>query len=118
MSIWRGHGLRVAENVGRGVAEGEISINVDPEEGRLWVIGIGEDRRPAFTNTALNASSKSSSKSVRFSRESPRETRSVRGAHPRLTLQSTPIPNSGSLRGATFECVSRQMNRWGFEHDK
>ena len=27
----------------------EISINMDPEEGHLWVIGIGEDQCPAFT---------------------------------------------------------------------
>ena len=27
----------------------EISINMDPEEGCLWVIGIGEDEQPAFT---------------------------------------------------------------------
>ena len=27
----------------------EISINMDPEEGHLWVIGIGEDQYPAFT---------------------------------------------------------------------
>ena len=27
----------------------EISINMGPEEGHLWVIGIGEDPCPAFT---------------------------------------------------------------------
>jgi len=27
----------------------EITINMDPEEGHLWVIGIGEDQCPAFT---------------------------------------------------------------------
>ena len=27
----------------------EISINMDPEEGCLWVIGVGEDGCPAFT---------------------------------------------------------------------
>jgi hypothetical protein len=27
----------------------EISINMDPEEGHLWVMGIGEDQCPAFT---------------------------------------------------------------------
>jgi len=27
----------------------EISTNMDPEEGHLWVIGIGEDQCPAFT---------------------------------------------------------------------
>jgi hypothetical protein len=27
----------------------EISINMDPEEGHLWVIGIGENQCPAFT---------------------------------------------------------------------
>ena len=27
----------------------EISINMDPEEGSLWVIGVGEDGCPAFT---------------------------------------------------------------------
>jgi hypothetical protein len=63
----------------------EISINMDPEEGHLWVIGIGEDQCPHSPNTALNASGKSSSKSARFSRKSPRETRSVCGAHRRLT---------------------------------
>ena len=27
----------------------EISINMDPEEGCLWVIGAGDDECPAFT---------------------------------------------------------------------
>jgi hypothetical protein len=27
----------------------QISINMDPEEGHLWVIGTGEDQCPAFT---------------------------------------------------------------------
>jgi hypothetical protein len=27
----------------------EISTNMDPEEGHLWVIGIGQDQCPAFT---------------------------------------------------------------------
>ena len=27
----------------------EISTNMDPEEGHLWVIGSGEDQCPAFT---------------------------------------------------------------------
>ena len=27
----------------------EITINMDPEEGHLWVIGVGEDQCPAFT---------------------------------------------------------------------
>ena len=31
----------------------EISTNMDPEEGHLWVIGIGEDQRPAFTEYGI-----------------------------------------------------------------
>ena len=31
----------------------EISTNMDPEEGHLWVIGIGEDRCPAFTEYGI-----------------------------------------------------------------
>jgi hypothetical protein len=31
----------------------EISINMDPEEGHLWVIGTGEDECPAFTEYGL-----------------------------------------------------------------
>jgi hypothetical protein len=31
----------------------EISINMDPEEGRLWVIGVGEDGCPAFTEYGI-----------------------------------------------------------------
>ena len=27
----------------------EISINMDPEQGHLWVIGTGEDQCPTFT---------------------------------------------------------------------
>ena len=27
----------------------EVSINMDPEEGCLWVIGAGDDEYPAFT---------------------------------------------------------------------
>jgi hypothetical protein len=30
-----------------------ISINMDPEEGRLWVIGVGEDGCPAFTEYGI-----------------------------------------------------------------
>ena len=63
----------------------EISINMDPEEGHLSVIGIGEDQCPHSPNTASNASGKSSSKSAPFSRESPREKRSACGAHLRNT---------------------------------
>lgn len=41
---------RVAELLGQD--EGwlhEISINMDPEDGCLWVIGVDEDGFPAFT---------------------------------------------------------------------
>ena len=31
----------------------EISTNMDPEEGHLWVIGIGEDQCPAFTEYGI-----------------------------------------------------------------
>jgi hypothetical protein len=31
----------------------EISINLDPEEGSLWVIGVGEDGCPAFTEYGI-----------------------------------------------------------------
>ena len=31
----------------------EISTNMDPEEGHLWVIGIGEDECPAFTEYGI-----------------------------------------------------------------
>lgn len=31
----------------------EISINMDPEEGSLWVIGVGEDGCPAFTEYGI-----------------------------------------------------------------
>ncbi len=31
----------------------EISINMDPEEGCLWVIGVGEDGSPAFTEYGI-----------------------------------------------------------------
>jgi hypothetical protein len=27
----------------------DLSINMDPEEGRLWVLGVGEDAVTAFT---------------------------------------------------------------------
>jgi hypothetical protein len=42
----------------------EISINMDPEEGCVWVIGVGEDGCPAFTDTGSNASSRSSSRNA------------------------------------------------------
>jgi hypothetical protein len=32
---------------------GEISINMDPEEGCLWVIGVGVDGCPAFTEYGI-----------------------------------------------------------------
>lgn len=32
----------------------DISIGMDPEEGRLWVIGIGEDGVPAFTDYGID----------------------------------------------------------------
>jgi len=31
----------------------EISTNMDPEEGHLWIIGIGEDQCPAFTEHGI-----------------------------------------------------------------
>ena len=31
----------------------EISINMDPEEGSLWVIGVGEHGRQAFTEYGI-----------------------------------------------------------------
>jgi hypothetical protein len=31
----------------------EISINMDPEEGCLWVIDVGEDSCPAFTEYGI-----------------------------------------------------------------
>ena len=31
----------------------EISVNMDPEEGSLWVIGVGEDGCPAFTEYGI-----------------------------------------------------------------
>jgi hypothetical protein len=31
----------------------EISINMDPEDGSLWVIGVGEDGCPAFTEYGI-----------------------------------------------------------------
>ena len=31
----------------------EISTNMDPEEGHLWVIGVGEDGCPAFTEHGI-----------------------------------------------------------------
>jgi hypothetical protein len=31
----------------------EISTNMDPEEGHLWVIGVGEDGCPAFTEYGI-----------------------------------------------------------------
>ena len=31
----------------------EISTNMDPEESHLWVIGIGEDQCPAFTEHGI-----------------------------------------------------------------
>ena len=41
---------RVAEMLGEDEERlREISINMDPEEGHLWVIGTGEDECPAFT---------------------------------------------------------------------
>lgn len=31
----------------------DISMNMDPEEGSLWVIGVGEDGCPAFTEYGI-----------------------------------------------------------------
>ncbi|MFN0024488.1 MAG: hypothetical protein ACKVS5_11390 [Parvularculaceae bacterium] len=31
----------------------EISVSMDPEEGCLWVIGVGEDGCPAFTEHGI-----------------------------------------------------------------
>jgi hypothetical protein len=45
---------RVAEMLGKDEAWlREISINMDPEEGSLWVIGVGEDGCPAFTEYGI-----------------------------------------------------------------
>lgn len=45
---------RVAEMLGEDEAWlREISLGMDPEEGRLWVIGVGEDGCPAFTQFGI-----------------------------------------------------------------
>ena len=31
----------------------DLSINMDPEDGCLWVLGIGEDEVPAFTEAGV-----------------------------------------------------------------
>ena len=31
----------------------EISIAMDPEDGRLWVLGVGDDQSPAFTEYGI-----------------------------------------------------------------
>ena len=31
----------------------DISTNMDPEEGHLWVIGVGDDDSPAFTEFGI-----------------------------------------------------------------
>ena len=31
----------------------QISINMDPEEGHLWVIGVGDDDSPAVTEFGI-----------------------------------------------------------------
>ena len=31
----------------------EISTSMDPEEGHLWVIGVGDDQTPAFTQYGI-----------------------------------------------------------------
>ena len=31
----------------------EISVAMDPEDGRLWVVGVGEDGYPAFTEYGI-----------------------------------------------------------------
>ena len=45
---------RVAEMLGEDEAWlREISTSMDPEEGHLWVIGVGGDEMPAFTEYGI-----------------------------------------------------------------
>ena len=45
---------RVAEMLGEDEAWlREISTTMDPEEGHLWVIGVGDDAMPAFTEYGI-----------------------------------------------------------------
>jgi len=45
---------RVAEMLGEDATWlHEISINMDPEEGCLWVLGVGDDECPAFTEHGI-----------------------------------------------------------------
>ena len=43
----------VAEMLGEDEWLRESSINMDPEEGSLWVIGVGQDGCPAFTEYGI-----------------------------------------------------------------
>jgi hypothetical protein len=45
---------RVAEMLGEDETWlREISTSMDPEEGHLWVIGVGDDEMPAFTEYGI-----------------------------------------------------------------
>jgi hypothetical protein len=45
---------RVAELLGEEEAWlRQISTNMDPEEGHLWVIGVGDNETPAFTEYGI-----------------------------------------------------------------
>jgi hypothetical protein len=96
----------------------EISINMDPEEGRLWVIGIGEDRCPAFTEYGVECLKANHHQRACASRAKAQGSFVASTALTRGLLAVNADTEQWVTSGATFECVSRQMNRWGFEHDK
>ena len=52
----------------------DLQINMEPEDGCLWVHGVGEDGVPAFTAYRIECSSKSS------------QTKEPCGLHRRLTI--------------------------------
>ena len=67
----------------------ELSINLFPEDGCLWVYGVGEDGVTAFTKTASNAFARSSpmKKLLDADRRSSRRNSLAYGPHRMLTTQ-------------------------------
>src|SRR3954452_24162528 len=68
----------------------DLSISMFPEDGCLWVHGVGEDGVPAFTRDGIETCARSSPKSVLPAADHPPSRRNSPpcGAHRMLTLMN------------------------------
>jgi hypothetical protein len=89
----------------------ELSIDMFPEDGRLWVYGVGEDGVTAFTEdgsrTCVRSLSTSEPPAVRRHRSNPPNNPSACGEHRRGELFRPSLDSRGSF------CSREWQKHWG-----